>query len=80
MWQDQSLEYFTYPITVEREGRKYYASSDDFPGVYGLGKIIEAAKASILRAMRIYNRSWRAQRKPVPRARTVYAETVCIAM
>ena len=47
------MEYFTYPITVEREGRKYYAYSEDFPGVYGLGKTIEEAKASILRAMRI---------------------------
>ena len=36
------MEYFTYPITVEREGRKYYAYSEDFPGVYGLGKTIEA--------------------------------------
>src|SRR5438874_2157028 len=32
------MELYTYPITVEREGRKYYAYSEDFPGVYGLGK------------------------------------------
>ena len=74
------MEYFTYPITVEREGRKYYAYSEDFPGVYGLGKTIEEAKASILRAMRIYIRECRAQRKPIPRARTVYAETISIAL
>jgi len=46
---------YTYPITIEREGRKYYAYSKDFPGVYGLGKTIEEAKASILEAMRLYS-------------------------
>ena len=45
---------YTYPVTVEREGRKYYAYSEDFPGVYGLGKTIGEAKASILEAVRIY--------------------------
>ncbi len=74
------MEYFTYPITVEREKRKYYAYSEDFPGVYGIGKTIEQAKASILRAMRIYIRECRAQRKRIPRTRTVYAETISIAL
>ena len=74
------MEYFTYPITVEREKRKYYAYSEGFPGVYGIGKTIEEAKASILRAMRIYIRECRAHRKPVPRARTVYSETISIAL
>ena len=50
---------YSYPITVEREGRRYYAYSDDFPGVYGLGKSIEAAKKSILEAMRLYIRHCR---------------------
>ena len=45
---------YSYPITVEREGKRYFAYSDDFPGVYGLGKTIEAAKKSILKAMRLY--------------------------
>jgi predicted RNase H-like HicB family nuclease len=45
---------YSYPITVEREGKKYFAYSDDFPGVYGLGKTIDAAKKSILKAMRLY--------------------------
>ena len=45
---------YSYPITVEREGKRYYAYSDDFPGVYGLGKSIEQAKKSILEAMRLY--------------------------
>jgi predicted RNase H-like HicB family nuclease len=43
----------TYFITVEREGKKYYAYSEDFPGVYGLGKSVKAAKKSILEAMRL---------------------------
>ena len=74
------MELFTYPITVEREGRTYYAYSEDFPGVYGIGKTIEETKTSILQAMRIYIRECRAQRKPVPRARTVYTETISIAL
>ena len=45
---------YSYPITIEREGKHYYAYSDDFPGVYGLGKTVEAAKKSILKAMRLY--------------------------
>jgi len=48
------METYTYPITVEREGRKYYAYSEDFPGVYGLGNSIEEAKTSFLDALRIY--------------------------
>jgi len=74
------MELFTYPITVEREGRTYYAYSEDFPGAYGIGKSIEDAKASILQAMRTYIRECRAKRKPVPRARTVYTETISIAV
>ena len=45
---------YSYPITVEREGKRYFAYSDDFPGVYGLGKTIDAAKKSILKAMHLY--------------------------
>ena len=45
---------YTYPITIEREGKKYYAYSEDFPGVYGLDSSVETAKKSILRAMRLY--------------------------
>lgn len=57
---DYCMKLYTYPITVEREGRNYYAYSEDFPGVYGLGKTIDGAKASILEAMRIY----RAESRP----------------
>ena len=55
------METCTYPITVEREGRKYYAYSEDFPGVYGLGNSIQEAKASIIESMRLYIEECRAQ-------------------
>jgi predicted RNase H-like HicB family nuclease len=71
---------YTYPITVEREGSQYYAYSEDFPGVYGLGKSIEDAKKSILKAIRVYIAHCRKVRKQVPTPRTVYSETVTIAM
>jgi predicted RNase H-like HicB family nuclease len=74
------MEMYTYPITVEREDRKYYAYSEDFPGVYGLGDSIEEAKASILEAMRLYIEECRATHRPIPRARTVYMETVSLAV
>jgi predicted RNase H-like HicB family nuclease len=71
---------YTYPITVEHEGKHYYAYSEDFPGVYGLGKTIEEAKKSILKAMHLYIGYCRKARKQVPIPRTVYSETVTIAM
>lgn len=70
---------YTYPITIEKEGRSYYAYSEDFPGVYGLGKTIEMAKKSILKAMRLYIHA-KKSRKPVPQPRTIYAETVTLAV
>ena len=60
------MEMYTYPITVEREGRKYWAYSEDFPGVYGLGKSIEESKASSLESMRLYIQECRASRRPIP--------------
>ena len=74
------MEMYTYPITVEREGRKYWAYSEDFPGVYGLGNSIEEAKASILESMKLYIEECRASHRAIPRARTVYAETVSLAL
>lgn len=71
---------YTYPITIEKEGSHYYAYSDDFPGVYGLGKTVEAAKRSILKAMRLYIEHCRKTRKRLPEPRTVYAETVTLAV
>ena len=71
---------YSYPITVERDGKRYYAYSDDFPGVYGLGKTIEGAKKSILKAMRLYIEHCRKKGKPIPATRTVYAETVTLPL
>ena len=62
---------YSYPITIEREGKHYYAYSEDFPGVYGLGKTIEEAKKSILVAMRLYTQHCPKTRKPVPQPSTV---------
>ena len=46
----------------------------------GLGKSIEEAKVSILEAMSIYIHECRASRRPLPRPRTVYTETVSLAV
>jgi predicted RNase H-like HicB family nuclease len=70
----------SYPIKIEKEGKHYYAYSEDFPGVYGTGKSVEAAKKSILEAMRLYIEQCRKARKPIPAARTVYTETVTFAL
>ncbi len=74
------MTFYSYPITIEKEGKQYYAYSEDFSGVYGLGKTIEEAKKSILKAMRLYIEHCRKTRKPIPPTRTVYAETVTLAL
>jgi len=74
------MEMYTYPITVEREGRRYWAYSEDFPGVYGVGDSVTEAKASILESMRLYIEECRVTHRPIPRARTVYMETVSLAL
>ena len=71
---------YTYPITIEREGKKYYAYSEDFPGVDGLGSSVETAKKSILRAMRLYIEDCRKGRRIIPATRSVIAETVTFAL
>ncbi len=71
---------YSYSITIEKEGKHYYACSKDFPGVYGLGKTIEEAKRSILKAMRLCIHRCRKNRKPVPPTRTIYAKTVTLAV
>ena len=48
------MTHYTYPITVEKEGKQYFAYSEDLPGVYGLGTSIDEAKTGILDATRIY--------------------------
>ena len=74
------MTYYTYPITIEKEDGQYYAYSDDLPGVYGLGDSIEEAKASILEGIRLYIEECRKDGKPIPAARTVYTETVSVAV
>ncbi len=74
------MTHYTYPITIERDGRQYYAYSDDLPGVYGLGPTIEQAKTSILEAIRLYILECRKNGKRIPPARTVYSETVSVAI
>jgi predicted RNase H-like HicB family nuclease len=59
------MDLCTYPITVEREGRKYHAYSEDFAGAYGLGKRIEETTTSILEAMKIYLQEFRAEGDPI---------------
>jgi predicted RNase H-like HicB family nuclease len=48
------MTYYTYPITIEREGGQYCSYSEDLPGVYGLGDSIDAAKSSMLEGIRLY--------------------------
>jgi predicted RNase H-like HicB family nuclease len=48
------MSFESYTITIRQEGHQYYAYSDDFPGVYGLGKTVTAAMWSILEAMRLH--------------------------
>jgi predicted RNase H-like HicB family nuclease len=74
------MTHYTYPITVEKEGKQYYAYSEDLPGVYGLGTSIDEAKNSILDAIRIYIVQCKKTGRPVPTARTVYSETVSVAI
>jgi predicted RNase H-like HicB family nuclease len=74
------MTHYTYPITIEREGKQYYAYSEDLPGVYGVGASIDEAKTSILEAIRLYILQCKKTGKPVPAARTVYSETVSVAI
>jgi predicted RNase H-like HicB family nuclease len=50
------MTFHSYPIAIRKEGEQYYAYSDNFLGVYGLGKIMEATKRSILEAMHLYTK------------------------
>ena len=74
------MKLYTYPITVKRENGAFYGYSEAFPGVYGLGKSIGEAKTSLVDAMRIYIEECRRHRRPVPRTRTIYSETVSLAL
>ena len=74
------MTYYTYPITIEKEDGQYYAYSEDLPGAYGIGDTIDDAKASMLEGIRLYIEECKKDGKPIPTARTVYTETVSVAI
>ena len=74
------MTHYTYPISIEKEDRQYYAYSDDLPGVYGLGDSIEEAKTNMLEGIRLYILECKKDGKPIPVARTIYSETVSVAI
>ena len=74
------MTYYTHPISIEKEDGQYCAYSDDLPGVYGLGDSIEEAKTSMLEEIRLYIEECKKDGKPIPAARTVYTETVSVAL
>jgi predicted RNase H-like HicB family nuclease len=43
-----------YRITVEQEGKHYFAYCKNLPGVYGLGASLAQTKTSILKAIDLY--------------------------
>jgi predicted RNase H-like HicB family nuclease len=56
----------TYPVTIGKEGKQYYAYSEDLPGVYGLGPSTEQAEASVLEATRLYILVCKETGRPIP--------------
>jgi len=74
------MTHYTYPISIEREDGQYYAYSEDLPGVYGVGDSIEEAKTSMLDGIRLYIIECKKDGRPIPAARTVYSETVSVAI
>ena len=54
----------SYSITIETEGKQYYAYSDDSPGVYGPST--EHARTSVLEAIRLYILACKETGCPIP--------------
>ena len=50
------------------------------PGAYGVGDSIEEAKTSMLDGIRLYIIECKKDGRPIPAARTVYSETVSVAI
>jgi predicted RNase H-like HicB family nuclease len=65
------MAHHTYPITIEKEAKQYYAFSKQLPGVYGLGPSVEHAKDSILEAIRIYILRCKKTGRAIPARRSV---------
>lgn len=74
------MTHYTYAISIEKEDGQYYAYSEDLPGVFGLGDSIEEAKTSMLDGIRLYILECKKDGKPIPAARTIYSETVSVAI
>jgi hypothetical protein len=90
------MNHSIYPIekpiekAIEKEGKQSYAHSENLPGVCGMPASIEEANkiVSILDAVRLYipecnrtcNRTGKKTGRAVPAARTVYSETVSVAI
>ena len=74
------MTYYTYPITIEKEEGQYYAYSEDLPGVYSIGDSIDTAKLSMLEGIRLYIEECKKDGRPIPAGRTVYTETVSVAI
>jgi len=74
------VPHYTYPISIEKEDGQYYAYSEDLPGVYGLRDSIEEAKTSMLEGIRLYILECKGTADRFPTARTIYSETVCVAI
>lgn len=74
------MPHYTYPISIEKEDGQYYAYSEYLQGVYGLGDSIEEAKTSMLEGIRLYILECKKDGKPIPAARTIYSETVSVAI
>jgi len=74
------MTHYTFPISIERDDDQYYAYSEDLPGVYGAGDTIEEAKTSMLEGIRLYILECKKDGKPIPVARTIYSETVSVAI
>ena len=72
------MDIYTYPVDLARRDGKFWASSEAFPGLLGLGDTAAEAKASILAAMKLYIEECLAENRPVPTPGTRRRGTVSI--
>jgi predicted RNase H-like HicB family nuclease len=74
------MDIYTYPVKLEERDGKYWALSEAFPGVLGIGDTAEEAKASILAAMKLYIEECIAENRPIPQPSTRQKEMVTITV
>ena len=72
------MDIYTYPVKLEKRYGKYWASSETFPGMVGIGDTIEEAKASILAAMKLYIEECITENRPIPTPCDCRAETASV--